>query len=120
MPRSYATEFPEFTATDIPAELLDATQWQDMSWHNESCPRFISVQRIVFGKGTEFYACVWVEKPNREDREEESHHRYSLMLLGYNNGEPTFFEGNEWLNSEEWGRIADELAALPFTTTEGR
>ncbi len=110
MSRSYASEFPDFAASDIPAELLDATQWADMSWHNESCPRFVSVLPIALADGAQFFACVWVEKPNRGEREDESHHRYSLNLLPIINGETQYDTPCEWHNGEEW---SDVLPSLP-------
>jgi hypothetical protein len=80
MPRSYATEFPEFTAADIPAELLDATQWVDMSWHNETCPRFYSVATLTY-KGEPARVCVWVEKANPAEREDATHPRFGVELV---------------------------------------
>ena len=80
MSRSYATEFPDFTATDIPLEFLDETQWVDMSWHNEACPRFYSVDTLTYN-GDQARVCVWVEKPNVEDREDPSFPRFGVELV---------------------------------------
>jgi hypothetical protein len=80
MPRTYASEFPDFTAADIPAELLDATQWEDMSWHNEICPRFVT-RDTVQSLGETCHICVWVERVNPADREDESLPRFSVCLV---------------------------------------
>ena len=80
MSRSYATEFPDFTPADIPAELLDPTQWVDMSWHNETCPRFYSVATLTYN-GEPARVCVWVEKTKAEDREDPSHPRFGVELV---------------------------------------
>ncbi len=80
MPRTYLTEFPDFTAADIPAELLDASQWTDMSWHNETCPRFYSVHTLTYN-GEQARVCVWVERVNPEEREDASHPRFGVELV---------------------------------------
>ena len=80
MPRSYATEFPEFTPADIPAEFLDATQWEDMSWHNETCPRFVSRDTMTHN-GMAAKVCVWVERINVADREDSSFPRFGVELV---------------------------------------
>jgi hypothetical protein len=80
MPRTFVSEFPDFTAADIPAEFLDATQWVDMSWHNEGCPRFYSVATVTY-EGEMARICVWVDKANPEDREDPSIPRFGVELV---------------------------------------
>jgi hypothetical protein len=80
MPRSYATEFPDFTTSDIPTEFLDVSQWEDMSWHNETCPRFVSVATLTHN-GESAKVCVWVEKPLAEERECPSNPRFGVELV---------------------------------------
>ena len=80
MPRTYATEFPDFPLAEIPAELLDATQWEDMSWHNEASPRFISRDTMTHN-GMVAKVCVWVERVNVDDREDSSFPRFGVELV---------------------------------------
>ena len=81
MPRSFATEHPEFVlGVDIPSEFLDASQWEDMSWHNEACPRFISRDTVTHN-GMTAKVCVWVERVNVGDREDTSFPRFGVELV---------------------------------------
>ena len=80
MPRSYATEFPDFTVADIPVEFLDASQWVDISWHNEASPRFISHDTLT-RNGMTARVCIWVERVNVEDREDPSFPRFCVELV---------------------------------------
>ena len=81
MSRSYATEHREFVlGVDIPVEFLDATQWVDMSWHNEGCPRFVSHDTLTHN-GMTAKVCVWVERVNVGDREDTSFPRFGVELV---------------------------------------
>jgi hypothetical protein len=42
---TYAIEFPDFPAADLPAI---PAGWQDHSWHNDACPRFHVGELAVF------------------------------------------------------------------------
>ena len=97
MSRTYATEFPDFTSSDIPAELLDPSQWEDMSWHNETSPRFMSVATRDWA-GVICRVSVWVEKPNRVDREDESYPRYSVSLRDASDDEAVI----DSMDDEDW------------------
>ena len=115
MPRTYATEFPDFTSADIPAELLDATQWVDMSWHNEACPRFYSVATLTYN-GEPARVCVWVEKENPEDREEASYPRFGVELVTVDDCEQ--FPTDTSVDCENIAQVWVAIAG--FAATEGR
>ena len=115
MPRTYATEFPDFTSADIPAALLDATQWVDMSWHNEACPRFYSVATLTYN-GEPARVCVWVEKENPEDREEASYPRFGVELVTVDDCEQ--FPTDTSVDCENIAQVWVAIAG--FAATEGR
>ncbi|WP_298776294.1 hypothetical protein [uncultured Shewanella sp.] len=53
--------------------LTDYSFLTDRSWHNDVSPSF------YFKKGNHFYV-LWVERPNVDDRENDSDARYTIML----------------------------------------
>ena len=115
MTRTYASEFPDFTSSDVPTEFLDASQWVDMSWHNEACPRFYSVATLTYN-GEPARVCVWVEKPNVDEREEPSHPRFGVELVTVDDCEqfPTDTSVDCDTLAQVWVAIAH------FSSTEGR
>jgi hypothetical protein len=112
MPRTYASEFPEFAASDIPSELLDATQWQDMSWHNETSPRFVSVATVM-AYGVKCAVTIWVDQPLREDREDTSFPRFTVSLRTTDGDEAM----QAPLNSEDW--MVTHAQAVAILTANG-
>ena len=115
MPRSYATEFPEFIAgVDIPVEFLDATQWVDMSWHNETCPRFYTVATLTHD-GTPARVCVWIEKENPEDREDASHPRFGVELVTVDDCEQFPYDAHVSCDTlaQVWAAIAGFASTSP-------
>ena len=53
---SYRTEFPDYPAADMPAEVA---AWEDISWHNDSCPCFVPCSNLT----------VWIDYANPAQRE---------------------------------------------------
>jgi hypothetical protein len=57
---------------EVPAEITGIEGIVDLSWHNDTCPRF-SVRDDGIGPS------IWVEHPNPDERE-VLHHRYLVIV----------------------------------------
>lgn len=80
MTRSFATEHPEFViGIDIPVEFTDATQWIDISWHNDGCPHFVAAD--VIAPYVPYRISVWVERLDVGERECESLPRFGVEVV---------------------------------------
>ena len=113
MTRTFRSEFPDFTDADIPAELLDTANWTDMSWHNELCPRFASVDTVQ-SLGKPYRVCVWVEKLDPSDREDDSLPRFSVSLVTPDDCDvPDAWASTDSIDAETW---PDVLAAVTTIT----
>jgi hypothetical protein len=114
--RTFLTEFPDFSAADIPAELLDASRWSDVSWHNELCPRFVSVATYQ-SLGQTCRGCVWVDHQSPELREEDSLPRFSVTLVTADDCDvPEAWADASGVDCDTWA----EVVAAISTTTEAR
>ena len=113
MPRTYATEFPDFPITEIPVELLDLSQWEDMSWHNEAMPRFVSRDTLTHN-GMVAKVCVWVERINVADREDSSFPRFGVELVTPEESESVSIGINCDTLAQVWAAI---FGHLPYATT---
>ena len=80
MPRSFATEHPEFViGVDIPVEFMDTAKWTDESWHNDGCPHFVTAD--VIAPNVPFRISVWVERLEVGERECESLPRFGVEVV---------------------------------------
>jgi hypothetical protein len=69
---SYRTEFPSFPENGIPVEILHNEEWNDNSWHNDTCPSFVHVGGRAY---------LFVEYPNKADREYPESSRFTVYCL---------------------------------------
>jgi len=93
----YEVQFPEFKMTvDIPKE------WQDMSWHNNSCPSFWHKDYEIF-----------VDYDNVEDREFEYSKQFAIFRL-VKDSEGCVTEQPEFIfDSNDFEEIKRKLEELP-------
>lgn len=109
MPRSFATEHPEFIAgVDIPVEFLDATQWEDMSWHNDGCPHFVGAD--VIAPNVPYRISVWVERLDVGERECEYLPRFGVEVVTADDYEQ--YMGTPVINCETMADVMTAIAEL--------
>lgn len=90
---SYATEFPDFPASDIPTDI--PPDFMDSSWHNDECPSFTSDARGL---------TLWVNYPDLDPADHGS--RFSVVL----STETYLNSAGYWsFDSDSW---ADTLAEI--------
>lgn len=79
--RTYTSEFPDFPPADMPAIPAD---WQDESWHNDSCPSFYAP-----GKGVR----VFVDYADPDLRDIPDMPRFSVHRVPCGT---VLFQGDDW------------------------
>lgn len=87
---------PEY---DVPAAILEAAP--DMSWHNDACPSF-----GVTDDEARITVCIWVEHPDKDQRETGSEHRFSVTLYTETEDHDAKYEGDD---VDEAIRVYQEL-----------
>lgn len=85
-------EFPDYPVDALPALPDD---FEDVSWHNDSCPSFFSKARGVV---------VHIDYPEREAREIPDSDRFTLFLADEHG---SFLEDVLW--SDDWEAIKAEI-----------
>lgn len=85
---SYISEFPDFPATDMPTI---PAKWEDISWHNDSCPSF---------ECKEHGFRLWVEYADEAKRDFKGGKRFSLYPLN-EEGE----QGESLLDTDDWAEM---------------
>lgn len=88
-PTSVFNQFPDYPFNDLPLEVL--TDFQDTSWHNDTCPSF--------RKGN---VIVWVDWPDPREREDFEGHRFIVCRLD-NDGCLT--EEEPLLETDDWNAV---------------
>lgn len=84
---------------DIPEFLLEDKNWEDVSWHNDICPRFENKTRLL---------AIWVETINPELREYDDWKQYTVVkLIPYSDGklqlaDDTLFTTEDAMKLECW------------------
>jgi hypothetical protein len=113
MTRTYRTEFPDYPEADMPT-LPDG--FEDDSWHNEACPRFLHV-----GVGV----CVWTDYADPalsefpEERDGGGMMRFNLQVMDSGDAPDEWLvpDGRDVHGDDSWvaesDTFADILLALP-------
>ena len=88
-PVNIASQFPDYPIASLPA----MWDWEDVSWHNDTCPSF---KRGSF--------LLWVDYPDPRDREDFEGFRFILCRLDEDGRLPldnaTLLETNSWAQIE--------------------
>jgi len=61
-------EFPDYPAAAMPP-LPDG--WHDLSWHNDTCPRYMRDDGRV---------CIWIDYPDDDAREFHGFPRFAVVI----------------------------------------
>ena len=84
-PVNIASQFPDYPIASLPA-LWD---WEDVSWHNDTCPSFRKGDLLV-----------WVDWPDPREREDFDGRRFILCRLDADGCLPvdnaTILETDDW------------------------
>jgi hypothetical protein len=81
---SFATEFPDFPASDFPAM---PQGFRDCSWHNDACPSMIAEPRGII---------VYVDYSDGARREHEGGKRFVVFDPMSCEDAETAFESDDW------------------------
>lgn len=84
---SYHTQFPDYPVDAMPA--IPPT-FEDVSWHNDMCPCFVSD-----ALGLE----LWIDYPDREQREHPTHARFEVSTRRYGGA---YLQTDDWRAVERW------------------
>ena len=84
--RTIQTEFPEFPAMPEAAALL-AAGWLDQSWHNDTCPRFVSADGGW---------CMFVDHPEPTHREDPEAGRFTVCAMDGEHISDCLYHGDDW------------------------
>ena len=87
-PQNIASEFPDYPKASLP----DLWDWEDVSWHNDTCPSF---KRGSF--------LVWVDYPDPREREDYEGYRFILCKLDADGCLP--LENATVLETDDWAEI---------------
>ena len=112
----YKTEFPDFSAADIPAVFL-AAPWTDASWHNDTCPSF---SRTFSGTREVHVYVDYVDPAKRDywtaaDGKQGACPRFTVRAT---DDEGCFDEGEVGFSSDSLEAVLDHVKGLaaPMTT----
>jgi len=121
---TYQTEFPDFAAADMPQI---PAGWQDISWHNDSCPGFSATPQALAGTGVS----IWVDYADASRREVPESPRFTVYMTDAEGNQIADFSTDDWaellaqaeLFAHRWvlisllqGQIDDEAQAVEFIT----
>lgn len=104
----YAKEFNHENYT-IPAFITNNSDWQDVSWHNDVCPRW---------ENGEIGLAVWVDADNLEMREFDDWKRLTIVrIVAEDNGcfvlaDDTDYTTDDDKDAERWIRLFQVKTAV--------
>jgi hypothetical protein len=87
---SYRTEFPDYTAADLPAI---PANWEDVSWHNDVCPSWVAPGEVY----------VYADYADPQRREMQNATRYAVM-----------HDGVVLLETDDWDAVLTLVANPPL------
>lgn len=96
MTKTYRSEFPEFGEIPEAAQLI-ALGFSDISWHNDTCPSFVSA---------DLKTRIWVEHENFRMREDQEDERFCITHGDFSEG------NNEVTDFQYYEEFADVLTYL--------